>query len=104
VTLQIVCRAAPGESLVELHGWLRGPEITAFQAACADKPLPLRIDLKNLAGASAEGILALKEQQSRGAHLTGASPYIGLLLRGRSPGRDRHGSGSGSGPGSGAGA
>jgi hypothetical protein len=95
VTLQIVCRVAPDESVVELHGWLRGPEITEFQAACAARPLPLRIDLENLAGASSEGILALKEQQSRGARMTGASPYIDLLLQGRSPRRDKNGCGSG---------
>ena len=55
-----------------------------FEQACADQPPPLRIELENLSGASADGILALKEQRARGARLTGASPYIDLLLRGRS--------------------
>lgn len=81
MTLQIVSRTAAGESVVELHGWLSGPEIAEFQAACGAEPLPLRIELENLAGASADGILALKEQRSRGARLVGASPYIDLLLR-----------------------
>ena len=81
VTLQIVCRdAADEEFVLELHGWLRGPEIVEFQEACTLRPLPLRIELENLAGASADGILALKEQRARGAILTGASPYIDLLL------------------------
>jgi hypothetical protein len=82
--LQIVCRTAGNESVVELHGWLSGPEIGEFQGACALQPLPLRIELENLAGASADGILALKEQRARGALLSGASPYIDLLLRGPS--------------------
>jgi hypothetical protein len=83
MTLQIVCQAGQGTAVIELHGWLSGPEIAEFQKACASQPLPLRIDLKNLAGATAAGILALKEQRARGASLSGASPYIGLLLHGR---------------------
>lgn len=81
MTLQIVVREA--EPVIELHGWLRGPEIGEFQDACSHHTLPLRIDLENLSGASADGILALKEQRARGAVLTGASPYIELLLTGR---------------------
>jgi hypothetical protein len=82
VTLQIVCRDADQEPVIELHGWLRGPEIVEFQDACSHRTLPLRIDLENLSGASADGILALREQRARGAMLTGASPYIELLLSG----------------------
>jgi hypothetical protein len=84
VTLQIVCVRAEGEVRIELHGRLSGPEVAEFQQTCADQPPPLRIELENLSGASADGILALKEQRARGARLTGASPYIDLLLRGRS--------------------
>ena len=86
MTLQVVCRAVDaGGSVMELHGWLTGPEIEEFKAACASRPLPLRIDLEQLAGASADGILALKEQRVRGARLEGASPYIELLLGSRGP-------------------
>jgi hypothetical protein len=80
VTLQIVGRVVGGEAVVELHGWLSELEIDEFKRECAQHPSPLRVDLKNLAGASAEGILALREQRARGARLTGASPYIELLL------------------------
>jgi hypothetical protein len=82
VTLQIVCRTAARESVIELHGWLSRAEIAELQKACDPQPHPLRIDLENLAGATADGILALKEQRARGAHLSGASPYMELLLRG----------------------
>jgi len=80
VTLQIVGRVEEGEAVVELHGWLSELEIDEFKGECAQHPPPLRIDLKNLSGASADGILALREQRARGARLTGASPYIELLL------------------------
>jgi len=82
VTLQVRCRTVGGEgNVMELHGWLSGPEISEFKAACACRNLPLRIDLEQLAGASPDGILALREQRARGARLEGASPYIQLLLQ-----------------------
>lgn len=80
MTLQIVGRVVEGEAVVELHGWLSEQELDEFKGECAQHPPPLRIDLQNLAGASADGIMAIKEQQARGARLTGASPYIQLLL------------------------
>jgi hypothetical protein len=88
VTLQIMCARVEGEARLELHGRLAGPEIAEFQVACATQAAPLRIDLENVSGASADGILALKEQRARGARLVGASPYIELLLGDhRRPGR-----------------
>jgi hypothetical protein len=87
VTLQIVGRVVEGETVVELHGWLSGLEIDEFKGECAQHPPPLRIDLRNLHGVSSDGVLALKEQRARGARLTGASPYIELLL-GSAPRRE----------------
>lgn len=84
MTLQIVCRTSERERVVELHGWLGRPEIVELQKVCASTPLPLCLDLTNLASASADGILVLKEQRARGVRLAGASPYIALLLRDRS--------------------
>ena len=81
MTLQIVYRTNEGEGMVELHGWLGKPEVVEFHKVCASTPLPFRVDLTNLTSASADGILALKEQRARGARLVGASPYIALLLR-----------------------
>jgi hypothetical protein len=66
--------------VLELHGFVSGPEIAELQAACAAATFPLRIDLANVACASAEGILALCEQRARGAVLVNASPYLELLL------------------------
>jgi hypothetical protein len=95
VTLHIVCVRAQGEARIELHGRLSASEIAEFQTACASQSPPLRIDLENLSGASADGILALKEQRARGARLVGASPYIELLLSGRTGGAEHGGQGSG---------
>jgi hypothetical protein len=95
VTLLIASRSVDSESIVELHGRLSGPEVAAFRGACASKPIPLRIDLANLSGASADGILALKEEQARGARLTNASPYVELLLGGTAPGSGAGGRGRG---------
>ena len=95
MTLQIVCVRVEGEARVELHGRLAGPEIAEFQVACAAQTAPLHIDLENLSGASADGILALKEQRARGARLVGASPYIELLLGDRTGGVEPGGQGPG---------
>jgi hypothetical protein len=82
VTLRIISTTVVHGSMVELHGWLNGPEVAEFRKVCAAKTLPLSIDLKHLVGADAAGILALREQRARGAGLVGASPYIELLLQG----------------------
>ena len=83
MTLRIVCVQAEGELRVELHGRLSGPPIAELRTVCASASQPLHLDLENVAGASAEGILALKELRAGGARLSGASPYIDLLLSSR---------------------
>ena len=95
MTLQIVCARVEAEARIELHGRLAGPEIAEFRIACAAQKAPLRIDLENLSGASADGILALKEQRARGARLVRASPYIELLLGDRTGRAAPGGQGSG---------
>ena len=97
MTLLIASRTVEGEAVIELHGWLSGLEIAEFRGACARTSVPLRIQLENLSGASADGILALREQQARGARLSGASPYIRLLLGGRPDGDGTTGPGPGAG-------
>jgi hypothetical protein len=89
VTLRIVCVQGQGELRIQLHGRLSGPPIAELQAVCASPSLPLHIDLENVSGASAEGILALKELRASGASLSGASPYIELLLSSRPAGGER---------------
>ena len=80
MTLRIVQQVTADETEIVLHGWLRAEDITEFEDMAALAGLPLRIDLEHLAGANADGLQALLRQEERGAHLTGASPYIELLL------------------------
>lgn len=83
MTLQIVCRTEEKERVIELHGWLGQPEIAELHKTCGSMPPPFSLDLTHLTSASAEGILALKEERARGARLANSSPYIALLLRDR---------------------
>ena len=83
MTLQIVCRTNEKERVIELHGWLGKPEVVELHKVCASASPPVCLDLTNLTSASADGILALKEERARGARLAGASPYVALLLRDR---------------------
>jgi hypothetical protein len=88
MTLRIVQQAAAAETIIVLHGWLRSQDVIEFENVAALASLPLRIDLEHLAGASATGLQALLRQEERGAHLTGASPYIELLLSRSAGGTD----------------
>jgi len=55
-------------------------EVPDLETTAAKAGLPLRIDIGQLAGADAAGLRALQGLRGRGAILSGASPYIGLLL------------------------
>jgi hypothetical protein len=83
MTLRMVVQSGKGEAVLSLHGWLSGPEVGEFERVVGTAPLPLRIDLTNLAGADRSGITALCAQRERGARLANVSPYIGLLLKGQ---------------------
>ncbi len=83
MTLRMVVQSGKGEAVLALHGWLSGPEVAEFERVIGTAPLPLRIDLTNLAGADRCGIAALCAQRERGARLANVSPYIGLLLKGQ---------------------
>jgi hypothetical protein len=77
---RIVVRLGGDSSVLELNGWLREAEVAVFEEACASQGAPVRIDLKNLLGLDAEGLQALHRQRARGVSMTGASPYIELLM------------------------
>jgi hypothetical protein len=80
MTLRIDLKAGTGPATIVLHGWLSRAEVREFERTVAEVGLPLRVDLGQLAGADAGGLRSLCRQRRRGARLTGASPYIGLLL------------------------
>ena len=82
MTLRIDVLAGAGTQTIVLHGWLSKAEVLEFERVASEAGLPLRIDLGQLVGADAEGWRSLSRQKPRGACLTGASPYIELLLEG----------------------
>jgi hypothetical protein len=84
MALRIVSQIVGNEHVVALHGWLNRAELAEFEKTCASSPLPLCLDLKQLAGADTEGVIALKGRRATGARIAGASPYIELLLDGPS--------------------
>ena len=77
---RIVVRVGGDAVVLELNGWLREAEVAVFEDTCASHGGPVRIDLENLLGIDAEGLQALHRQQARGVPMTGASPYIELLM------------------------
>jgi hypothetical protein len=81
MALRITTAIEDGITVLQLHGWLQGTEIGAFEETCSDAALPARIDLHWLVGADAAGIRALRRASDRGIPLTGASPYLELLFR-----------------------
>lgn len=81
MTLRLVMQTEKAGVSLALHGWLTGPEVAEFERVVGAAALPLRIDLANLVGADASGILALNTQRDRGARLANASPYISILLK-----------------------
>jgi len=83
MTLRMVVQPEKGAALLALHGWLSGPEVSEFERVATGAPLPLRIDLSNLAGADQKGLVALRAQRERGASLVNASPYISILMEGQ---------------------
>jgi hypothetical protein len=88
MTLRIAQQVAEQESVIALHGWLRDDGVAEFENVAALAGLPLCIDLEHLAGASVSGLQALLRQEERGARLSGASPYIELLLSRTAGGND----------------
>jgi hypothetical protein len=80
MTLRIDRQVTAKENVIMLHGWLRSNVIAELEKAAALDALPLRIDLEHLVGADPDGLRALLKLEEQGARLTGASPYIELLL------------------------
>jgi hypothetical protein len=80
MTLRIVEENAALETVIALHGWLSAAEVVELERTTAAARRPPRIELGQLAGIDAEGARALRRQRARGALLTGATPYIALLI------------------------
>ena len=81
MTLRIFEEPREGEDIVSLHGWLSVAEVPELEKTAAAHADRLRIDLAQLAGIDADGLQALVRLRAGGARLTGASPFVELLLR-----------------------
>jgi hypothetical protein len=92
---RIFVRLGGDSAVLELHGWLREAEVGVFEEACASQGGPVRLDLENLLGIDAEGLQALHRQLARGVPITGASPYIELLMSRAADASARGGNGGG---------
>ena len=77
---RIFVRGGGDTAVLELNGWLREREVAVFEETCALQDGPVQLDLKHLLGIDAEGREALHRQRARGVRITGASPYIELLM------------------------
>lgn len=81
MTLRIFEQTDESEAVIALHGWLstaEAAEVERLAAGCRERPV--RLDLSQLAGVDTEGLRALARLRAGGARLTGATPYIELLL------------------------
>ena len=90
MTLRIFEHADEREHVIALHGWLSATEVAEVEKAAAAHGRALRIELGQLAGADVEGLRFLRRLRSGGARLTGASPYIRLLLERASADDEEH--------------
>lgn len=81
MTLRILEPADEQEAVIELHGWLSGAEVAEVERLARERQRPVRIELAELAGVDPDGLRALRRLRAGGARLTGATPYVELLLR-----------------------
>jgi hypothetical protein len=81
MTLRIFEGTQGGEVFIALHGWLNAGEVEEVAKAVARQGPSARIDLAHLAGVDVAGLRALRRLRETGARLTGATPYMELLLK-----------------------
>jgi hypothetical protein len=80
MTLRIDLAVGSDPATMVLQGRLSVAEVAVFEKTAVEAGLPLCLDLRQLLGADAEGLRALRRQRRRGARFTGTSPYMELLL------------------------
>jgi hypothetical protein len=80
MTLRIFEASDAGGDVVALHGWLSAAEVGELERVVSAHGRPLRFDLTQLAGVDADGLRELARWRRRGVRLTGASPFVELML------------------------
>jgi hypothetical protein len=84
VKLFISQRALQPGTVVKVDGWLGAAGVPALLQTCSEAEPPLVLDLRDLRDAEPEGVAALRRLVAAGAVVDAVSPYIALLLSGRS--------------------
>jgi anti-anti-sigma regulatory factor len=80
MTLRIFQEETDSETIIALHGRLSSAEVEDVMRLAEAHRKALRIDLGSLVGADALGLRALRRLQGGGARLSGASPFVALML------------------------
>ena len=80
MTLRIIAQAREDETVVALHGRLTIAEVAEVEKTTAPAGRPLVLDLTHLVGADSEGFLVIHRLRESGAQVTGASPFVDLML------------------------
>ncbi len=71
-------------TVMHVMGRLAGEGVEELNRTCQMSGMPLRLDLAGLLHADEVGLSLLRSLRDSGAELTGASPFLELLLEGRS--------------------
>jgi hypothetical protein len=80
MTLYIACDSDSGVRVMRLEGWLEGEAVAELDRVINEGSGPLRLDLSELRSADTAGLVALRALRTAGALISGAPPYISLLL------------------------
>jgi anti-anti-sigma regulatory factor len=80
MTLRITLTGSDPPAMLALDGRLTGDEVDELHRAVAELGGQVVLDLTGLQFVDQLAVRALRELQAQGARLTGASPYIELLI------------------------
>ena len=69
-------------TLIRVDGWLTGAGAAELVRVFNDAASPVRLLVRDLRGADATGLSALRRIAEQGTPLEGVSPYLDLLLAG----------------------
>jgi hypothetical protein len=78
--VRIEKQAAEEVTTILISGELKGQGVAELERVCREAKGPLALDVGNLRSASDAAIQLLVSLVDRGARLTGANPYLKLLL------------------------
>ena len=74
-------RITHASNTVRIEGCLEDEAVAEFDRVCREASGDLVLDLSALLSADESGLAALRALMAGGARVTGASPYIQLLLK-----------------------